>query len=261
MLEIPSIYWRSAAIVQAYQPIHGKRILRAYTNRIAPDVAEYFGTRGTPIVVRSLRILEGLEPGGLAPEEIAEDKRVRDEVLQFYDLRYAVLHRDLLKPNEASDIDKYLRDVLSARVIADDGVVIGYELPRVDTVPKSVKIDLSQNIGQMYAGRGWQFEYPKASWNGEFDFVWARGSQSEIYFAMDVSQDRTLTWRSDTTTPQRVIVSLNGEQVGAVMVTQAWKDYTVTLPARLLKSKMNVVRFEYAADLKETIGMTTIEIR
>ena len=261
VLEIPSIYWRSAAIVEAYQPIHGKRILRTYTNRIAPDLAEYFGMRGTPIVVRSMRILEGLEPGGLAPEEIADDKRVRDEVLRFYDLRYAVLHRDLLKPNETSDIDKYLRDVLGARVIADDGIVIGYALPRADAVPQSVKIDLRENVGQMYAGRGWQFEYPKANWNGEFDFVWTRGSQSEIYFQIDASQDRTMTWSADTESPQPVVISLNGERVGQVTLTQAWKNYSIPLPARLLKSKMNVVTFQYAADLKEAIGMTAIEIK
>jgi hypothetical protein len=261
VLEIPSIYWRSAAIVEAYQSIHGKRILRAYTNRIAPDLAEYFGTRGTPIVVRSLRLLEGQERGVLASYEIDEDRQVRDEVLRFYDLRYAVLHRDLLTENQARDIDKYLRDVLGARVIADDGVVIGYELPRVDAVPQSVKVDLRDNIGQMYAGRGWQFEYPKANWNGDFDFVWARGSQSEIYFQIDASQDRTMTWSADTESPQQVTILLNGEHVGQVTMTQAWKDYSIKLPARLLKSKMNVVTFQYAAELKETIGMTVIEIK
>ena len=261
VLEIPSIYWRSAAIVEAYQPIHGKRILRAYTNRIAPDLADYFGTRGTPIVVRSLRLLEGQERGVLAPYEIDEDQQTRDEVLRFYDLRYAVLHRDLLKLNEVSDIDQYLRGVLGARMIADDGVVIGYELPRVDAVPQSVKIDLRENIGQMYAGRGWQFEYPKANWNGDFDFVWARGSQSEIYFQIDASQDRMMTWSADTDSTQVVTILLNGERVGQVTMTQAWKDYNILLSARLLKTKMNVVTFQYATELKESIGMTVIEIK
>jgi hypothetical protein len=260
ILEIPTFNWRGASANEWYQAVHGKRILRAYTNRIAPGLAEYFGTRGIPIVVRSLRALEGYDQNKLEPEDIAEDQRVRDRVLQFYDLRYAFLHRSYLTPAQVSGIDGYLREVLGARQISDDGETMAYELPRVSGVAAKVSIDLRENIGQMYAGRGWQFEYPKANWEGQFDYVWARGAGSEIYFVSGAAQDRVMTLRAYAGSPQRVGVSLNGERIGEIALTPEWKDYTITLPARAMQARMNVVRLDYGADLQDTVGVTTITI-
>jgi hypothetical protein len=259
ILEIPTYNWRGASALEWYQAIGEKRILRAYTNRIAPGLAEYFGSRGIPIVDRSLRALEGVDPP-LAPADIAEDERVRDQVIQFYDLRYAILHRLYLTPEQMSGIDHYVREVLGARKISDDGETAAYELPRVAAPSGALRIDLREDIGQMYAGRGWQFEYPKANYEGEFDFVWARGAQSEIYFVADNSRDRVMTLHAYAVSPQRVSVSLNGERIGEITLTPAWNDYRLALPARALRSKMNVVRLEYDAELTETIGVTTMTI-
>jgi hypothetical protein len=259
ILEIPTYNWRGASALEWYQAIGEKRILRAYTNRIAPGLAEYFGSRGIPIVDRSMRALEGYDPP-LAPTDLAEDKQVRDQVIQFYDLRYAILHRLYLKPEQVSSIDYYLREVLGARRISDDGETMVYEMPRVTAPGGALHIDLRENIGQMYAGRGWQFEYPKANYEGKFDFVWTRGAFSEIYFVADHARDRVMTLNAYAVSPQRVRVSLNGERIGEVTLTPKWKDYSITLPARALKSNMNVVRLEYGAALTETIGVTTITI-
>ncbi len=261
VLEIPSVYWRGAAATEVYQAFHGKRILRAYTNRIAPDLAEYFGLRGTPIVTRSMRALEGLERAGLTSEEIKEDQRVRDQVLAFFNLRYAVLHRDLLRPVDARNIDDYMRQVLGARVIADDGVVVGYELPVPRTLSFSAAIDLREALGQMYAGRGWQFEYPQANWQGEFNFVWTRGARSEIYFAALHSADGELHLNAYAAAPQRVGVQLNDEKVGQLELTPEWRDYTLALPARLVQAGMNRIDLLFSEDLVETVGVTTIKIK
>ena len=182
VLEIPSFNWRAAAATSVNQAIHHKRILRTYTNRIAPGPAQYMAYRSIPIVVRSLRILEGIEKGPLADYEIAEDKRARDAVVQFYNLRYAVVHRALLNADQVRTIDAYVRDVLGARLIDDDGDVLAYEIPPAGPAPDTLAIDLNDNLGQMYAGRGWQFEYPVARWEEQFNFVWAQGAASELYF-------------------------------------------------------------------------------
>ncbi len=261
VLEIPTFNWRGAAAAEVYQPIHGKRILRVYTNRIAPGPAEYFAYRGTPIVVRSLRVLEGAEPGELAPEDIAEDKRARDDVVRFFDLRYAIVHRSYLKPAELRALDVYLREVLNARLLSDDGGTIGYAIPRAAQSAGALKIDLRESIGQMYAGRGWQFEYPPANWDGKFNFVWTRGARSEIYFVADDSQtSRAMTINANADPPQRVGIVLNGERVGEIELSSEWKDYRVTLPARTLRAGMNRVQLQYGAELKETIGVTAIKI-
>ena len=293
VLEIPTFNWRYAAMTEMYQAIHGKRILRAYTNRIAPGVAEYFGTRGIPIVVRSLRVLEGAEQGVLTPDEIAEDRRARDDIVRFFDLRYAILHRAFLTPENARALDAYLRDVLGARVIANEGDILAYEIPLAASAPDKVLIDLRESIGQMYAGRGWQFEYPQANWQGKFNYVWTRGAESEIYFVIDAMSLRgahperseaeskdgamkqspnsqaeiasqkslAMTLHARAESPQRVVVWLNNERVGEITLTDAWQDYRVVLPVRALEAGMNRVRLEYGAELEETIGVTTITIQ
>ena len=293
VLEIPTFNWRYASMTEMYQAIHGKRILRAYTNRIAPGIAEYFSTRGIPIVVRSLRVLEGAEQGVLTPDEIAEDKRARDDIVRFFDLRYAILHRAFLTPENARALDAYLRDVLGARVIANEGEILAYEIPRAASASDKVLIDLRESIGQMYAGRGWQFEYPQANWQGQFNYVWTRGAESEIYFVIDAmslrgahaerseaesmdgatkqspnsqadiasQKDLAMTLHARAESPQRVAVWLNDERVGEITLTDVWQDYRVVLPVRALQAGMNRVRLEYGMELEETIGVTTITIQ
>jgi hypothetical protein len=260
VLEIPSFNWRYAASTEVYQAMHGKRILRAYTNRIAPDVAEYAGFRGTPIVTRSLRILEGAEDGVLTPDEIAEDKRARDEVVRFYDLRYAVVHRQWLNAAQAKSIEAYLSDVLNARAIFDEGDTIAYESPRAPANVDAVKIDLRESVGQMYAGRGWHFQYPPANWDNSFNFVWETGTKSEIYFRGAPGADKTLTLHAFTELPERVVVVLNGTPVGTIDLVKEWRDYRVTLPGHSLQAGMNRIELQYAEELVDIIGVTTITI-
>lgn len=261
VLEIPTFNWRAAAATEAYQPVHGKRILRAYTNRIAPGPAEYFASRGTPIVVRSLRALEGIDKDGLAPEDTAEDRQVREEVLQFYDVRYAVLHSKFLAANVVESIRTYLVDVLGARLVEDDGETLAYELPHAAVAGETTAIDLRENIGQMYAGRGWAFQYPPANWNGEFNFVWARGTRSEVYFLAGDARTRSVTVRAFAETPQSVRVFVNGQVVGQLELTPEWQDHTVAVGAPAIRSGMNRLELVYGAELNETIGITTFEIR
>lgn len=261
ILEIPSFNWRAAAAEEVYQAVHEKRILRAYTNRVAPGPAEYATFRSIPITVRSMRALEGVEEGGLSAEEEAADKAVRDRVLSFYDLRYVVVHRQYLEPDRVQEIDRYLRDVLNARQIYDDGETIGYQLTYAENDSAPLSIDLRQDVGQMYAGRGWAFEYPPANWEGKFDFVWARGAESEIYFPVDQVRDRQFVLHAYAVSPQRVVVRLNGHQVGEIELTPEWADYTLALPAGALKPKMNVIQLEYRAGQEHTIGVTDLQIR
>jgi len=258
VLEIPTFNWRAAAEVEAYQAIHGKRILRAYTNRIAPELADYFAYRGTPIITRSLRVLEGAQKGPLDPADLAEDKQVRDEVIRFFDLRYAVVHRDFLTSEQARALDGYLRDVLGAQLASDDGKVMAYQIPSVPAVLPRLHIDLRELIGQMYVGRGWQFEYPKANWEGEFDFVWTRGAQAEIFFVTGDARSRTLTIHARAELPVRATVLLNDARVGEIALTTEWQDHTIALP--VLAPGMHRVRLDFGRELQETVGVTMIAI-
>ncbi len=61
--------------------------------------------------------------------------------------------------------------------------------------------------------------------------------------------------------PQHVTVVLNGERVGDMSLTDKWEDYQISLPAGILRSGMNRIELQFGAELKETIGVTTITIQ
>lgn len=165
VLEIPSFNWRFAAKNEVYQAFHEKRILRAYTNRIAPDVADYFNLRQTPVMVRSLRILEGEEEGLLTDAEITQDRAVMDDTLNFYNVRYAVLHRDQLSAEQVTALDAYVRDVMKGQVFYQDDTVTGYRFAQNPPGEAAQELDFTDNSGLMYLGRGWQIE-PRAEVGG-----------------------------------------------------------------------------------------------
>jgi hypothetical protein len=72
--------------------------------------------------------------------------------------------------------------------------------------------------------------------------------------------DRVLTINAYADPPQRVVVALNGTQIGELELNDAWQDYRVMLPADAMRPGMNRIELRYGAELNETIGVTTITI-
>lgn len=264
VLEIPSFNWRHAAKNEAYQPFHRKRILRAYTNRIAPEVADYFSLRQTPIVVRSLRILEGAEEGTLTADELQQDQAALDAVLRFFHLRYAVLHRDQLPPERAAQIAHYLTAVLGARAIYDDGVIAAYEWTsaaenEAESAPASVAFDLADNSNLMYLGRGWQIE-PLAQIQGERG-RYLQGGRTEFYFHLAAPRALELRWRTLASLPV-LYVTLNGTEIGlSNHLPNGSPGQSVVLSPHLLRVGMNRLEWRYASQGDTGSAISIVELR
>jgi hypothetical protein len=231
VLEIPSFNWRYASKNEAYQVVHQKRILRAYTNRIAPDIADYFNLRQTPLVVRSLRILEGAEKGVLTPEEMDEDRRMLQDTLAFFNLRYAILHRDQLPAERAAQIYAYLQDVMQARVIDDDGTVVAFAFPQAAFDAKARTLDFASNATLMYLGRGWQIE-PLASWTQ---------LNLDLYSAQDNAS---------------LQAQVNAANADALPLQQGWHTYALmtSLPKRL-----NLLRLLFNSGANHRFALGALE--
>ncbi len=227
ILEIPSFNWRFAAKNETYQITHQKRILRAYTNRIAPDVADYFSLRATPFVVKTMRVLEGAEPGEAVEDRVSQDRAVLMDTLRFFNLRYAVVHRDQLEPKEFTRIDSYLRSVLQAAVVDPDGTshddtVVAYTFPAPLPPPSTLAVNLADDASLMYLGRGWQTE-PLADLDDERGRFW-KGSTSEIYFNSSYTNRITLRLNSAGSPQYLEIPGLERYDLAST-----WTDYTVPL--------------------------------
>jgi hypothetical protein len=262
ILEIPTFDWRAAAANEVFQAVHHKRILRAYTNRIAPDLADYFSLRQTPVVVRSLRILEGAEAGPLTPGARSDDREVAPAVIRLLKLRYAVLHREWLDADAAAQIDQYLSEVLGARVISKEGTVTAYEFDPPAVQDSNHALSLESDRALLYLGRGWQTE-PLADADGERGrFVTAKAS--ELYFEKV---------RCDCPAPQLQLrahserngdvlqFELNGRILGAVALKEGWADYLVNLPADSLQDRLNLLRLLHSTPEENRIALSRIELR
>ena len=258
VLEIPSFHWRFAAKNEAYQAVHQKRILRAYTNRIAPDLAEYFNLRQTPIVARSLRILEGAEDGILTEEEMEQDRAALRDTLAFFDLRYAVLHRDQLPAERVSQIDAYLRDVLGAQVFYQDDAVTGYQFNAPSRTSQSLQLDLANNAALMYLGRGWQIE-PLAD-EGRQRGRYLKGAASEIYLPPSAAETLTLRVFSPADS-QSLVVEWNGAPLPEQVLRAGWADYVFQIPKRFsYTSELNLLRLRQSAQ-PGTLAISSLELK
>jgi hypothetical protein len=262
VLEIPTFNWRAAAANEVFQVIHHERILRAYTNRIAPDLADYFSLRQTPVVVRSLRILEGAEDGPLTEDEIAVDRDAAPAVIRFFKIRYAVLHRQWLDADTAARIDQYLREVLGARILSQEGTVTAYEFVLPTQSVSNYALALGSDRALMYLGRGWQSE-PLAQIAGESGrFVTA--SASELYFESTHCDcpATELQFRAYSEKNQDALqFQLNGRKVGAVSLKQGWVDYDLPLPSNSLQDGLDSLQLLHSQPEANRIAFGRIEIR
>jgi hypothetical protein len=256
VLEIPTFNWRAAAATEVYQAVHQKRLLRVYTNRSAPALGDYFGQRQTPVLVRSLRLLEGAEDGSLTDAERATDQAVAAATLRFFKLRYAVLHRAWLTETEAAQIDQYLRETLGARQVYDEGTVAAYEFDPPAPAPSGLTLDLSSDAALMYLGRGWQTE-PRANVGGVRGRFLA-GAASELYFDLPA---QIIRFRAFSEKSGIVLqCEWNERRAGALQLKAGWADYVLTLPADASGQDMNVLRLLHPATEANSLALSTIEI-
>lgn len=259
VLEIPSFNWRDAARNEAYQPIHQKRILRAYTNRIAPDLADYFNLRQTPIVVRSLRILEGEEEGVLTEGEIEQDRSMLADTLNFFNLRYAILHRDQLDTERAEMLDDYLRNVMRATVFYQDGEVTGYEFAVPPAERKTLELEMADNSNLMYLGRGWQTE-PLADVDGEQGRYLKRDT-AELYLPSRGTDGVQTTLGLWSENPGVTLEgSLNGQETVKNEVGAGWLASVFDFDAVHPLPQVNRLRLKINA-LPETIAIGWMRIK
>jgi hypothetical protein len=253
VLEIPSFNWRYASKNEAYQVVHQKRILRAYTNRIAPDIADYFNLRQTPLVVRSLRILEGAEKGVLTPEELDEDRRMVQDTLAFFQLRYAILHRDQLPAERAAQIYAYLQDVMHARVLDDDGTVVAFEFPQAAFDAQARRLDLASNATLMYLGRGWQME-PLADVDGaQGRFVKSNTGQVYLPPSSRTQLQLDLYSAQDNVSLQAQVNDANAD---TLPLQQGWHTYALGIS---LPNRLNLLQLFFNANANHRFALGTLE--
>ena len=106
---------------QYYQTFHGKRILDGMLARTSQKNSDYFS--GIPII-KSIISLEYDKP--LAPETIERDRKVVDEFLDFFNIRYIILDEVYerifthLNKNSLENTDNYIKEVFPVKLLFEN---------------------------------------------------------------------------------------------------------------------------------------------
>lgn len=262
VLEIPTFNWRAASAIEVYQVFHHKRILRAYTNRIAPDLADYFSLRQSPIIVKSLRILEGEEEGPLSDVDVAADRKSAPAVIRFFGLRFAILHHEWLDPEAATNLDRYLRDVLGARVFVQEGSITAYEFDQPPLPGPDLSLPLDNDQALMYLGRGWQTEPLAQVAGGSGRFVTLTSSQVFFRSADCRCLRPMLQFRAYSEISLDMLkFEFNGHDAGAVALKQGWADYALPLPTGSVQGGLDLLTLVHSPPDKNHIAFGKLELQ
>ncbi len=268
ILQIP-LGWRDGfgtlgaerTIMQAYQAVHGKRILGGNTSRSPAYVLPYFARMP---VLRSIIALE--EGRTVDPTTAADDRSQAADLLRFLSLRYVVVHGDYV----GGPLDRYIQSVLPVeRLAAGTGQVensvwhfgadgkwvearmenahwVLYALPPAPG-ESPARIDLGTPKAHMHVAAGWSRDEAM----GEVTFAWADARQAIVLTPLEQAGASALVFRAAPFSypgapQQRITVAVNGHRIGQVQMTDGWADYRLDLPARCLRQGINEIRLTFA---------------
>ncbi len=236
--------------LQYYQSVHEKRFIGGNISR-APAINFNYYQRVRPLA--QLLAIQGYQ----APPEFdrAEERRQAAELAALLDLRYLVVQAPvsgrLPYEDTFDEAFAYAASVFDLTEVARDpeGLLVAYRVRQAE-IPPDLTLDLSQDATSMYLGQGWSYPESIAGAPGR----WIEGTTAEAYLPVDEPGERTLTLTAAPFTfagaqEQGLTLSINGHRVGRLTLAPSWQQYSVTLPAEVLRAGLNrlQLRFSYAA--------------
>jgi hypothetical protein len=249
-----------------YQTTHGKRLLLGQAPRMSVELLNTYADS-----VPFMRLFKNPE----LIQEYEENPIDKHEILrfiEFFDLRFIVLHRDLLGAEMFDTLGYYPRSPTRLQAeemlerltrfflayfpvvhVEAEGDVVSLELARVEAPVEpsaggtDYLIDFGGKVFQASLTVGW---WP-AEREGETTFVWSTAKASQLWVRFPRPKDfvmelrlRTLT---ETDSPlQGVTVYANGRLLEEIKLdTPAWQLYAVRVPKAALTPGLNNFRFVY----------------
>jgi hypothetical protein len=269
ILDVP-LYW-SVSKYQHYQTTHHKRLVFGQAPRLGLG-ADFNYAESIPFV----KLFKN-------PQLIKEyDERPVDKAdilrfIEFFDLSFIVIHKDLLDPGffayfvrvpwdinppvpmvlQASEVIDRLTRFLIAHFpverVEEEGNILVLKLARehqVDDLWQSEDgyvLDFGSTIPQFFLTEGFWF----SERSGDLTFAWADAKESRLWVYLPWGQalSMELMLRPFITpggTPQGMKIYVNGRYVNYIALTDSeWRSYTVHLPQADLLKGINTLHFVY----------------
>jgi hypothetical protein len=223
------------------QAVHGKRLLVGHPVRSRDKYSEYpAGVPLAPWLKDPRRLLDGAPP---------DAHRDAQRFVDFFDVRYVVLHRAYLEPRVFEALDRFVADHFPHGDRWADDDVVAYSLkapPAPATLwPRDYVVDFGSNR-EFVLLSGWSGDERI----GDTTMQWSKGPASSMFVYLEALGDRVLELRLRPLTyargpTQAVRVDVNGRPQARLLLTPGWGEYRVPIPSEALRRGLNRVTFTY----------------
>jgi len=214
-----------------YARFHHQRTLNGMVSRLPGDQMARF--ERAPFI----RALSNLNP--LPPFEQARSEFLRR--LKEWDIRYIVVHKDLLGDDKARPFIEFFNQQPELCVFDNTADTIAYraisswaDCPRPDLTapPADGKVSMGEPTHDRFIGPGWydieNIGGPEGRWAGETYTATLRlvlpPQNTRIHF-------RALAYPTN----QTVTISINGHTIATLKLISDWAEYELTVPGEALR--------------------------
>jgi len=270
LLDVP-LYW-SVGTYQHYQTMHHKRLLSGQVPRLPLSLV--FNYADSIPFIKLFKNPELIKDY----EEIPVDKDNILRFIDFFDLSFIVIHKDLLTPwffpyfvrypwdnsppsptaMQAPEVfDRLMRFLVTYFPVAhveEDGDIIVLKLARRHQAEDlwigkdGYILDFGSPDLQFFLSEGWSIP---ERW-GEQTVAWANASASRLWVYLPRAEDfamelRLLPFTFPESPLQAIKIYVNGKFFAEVpLEVKDWQSYTVDLPQAYLTDGINTFRFVYS---------------
>jgi hypothetical protein len=241
--------------VQYYQSAHRKYLFPANIQRNPPFLFEYFDRIS---LFHSLTELEFYKE--IPAETLARDRAAAPALMAFFDIRYVVIHPAIPGRPPYSDrrgaVVDYVQKILPlGEKIYDRDGVIAYRINQAQ-LPAKQQIAFGIDAAHLYQAEGWDRDEVIADTRAN----WANQQNARVVFPIREIVDYQLSLRAlpfvyAQAPVQRLELFVNDQPVQKFEMRTGWENYTVTIPARVLRPGLNelALKFGYAVRPRDVL--------
>jgi hypothetical protein len=246
--------------------MHGKRLLLGQASRLSTELVTSYAD-SVPFVklFKNPELIQEYEKNPVNKRDVLR-------LIEFFDLSFIVIHKDLLGPDmfdmlgyfprastrlQASEmVERLTRFFLTYFPVVHveaEGDIVSLELARSNQKVDSLGargeylIDFQSETSPGFLAEGW---WPTEH-DGEVTFAWSKGKASQLWLRLPHPEDYVMELRlsrivSPEDPQQAVRIYVNKRLVSEVpLEADGWQLYTVNIPKTYLTPGMNSLRFVY----------------
>jgi hypothetical protein len=240
VLEIP-LAWRNSFRItgtmhpiimfeQYYQTFHHRPILGGNTSRNPEFKFQYFTE--API----LNSIIALENGHtLWLEVIEEDKKLAPYFLQFFGIRYIVLHPRQVPPSLLS----YLAEVFGLEIpseLPDGPVVFRVEAP---ALPDRLSLAMGERVAHLSRGEGWA-PVPTG------EHVWVQRRKARLFLPLKAGAYRVKIRVFSPGAGQTMTIEVGNRPLASCALKPGWQECEAFIPPEEVKEGLNELTLRFS---------------